>query len=127
VSDLVTRSLSYGDEQRSIAIEVAGNDLVTVVYIRGDVDIQTIDLMTDLAAQAIGLQPNRVVLDLAGVTFFSAAGIAALHRIRDDTGSAGIKFQLRNLSRPVRRLLEICELVAAFDVIYQPVDRLSGD
>jgi len=127
VSDLVTHSLPCGDEQRSIAVEVAGNDLVTVVYIHGDIDIQTIDIMTDLAAQAIGLQPNRVVLDLAGVTFFSAAGLAALHRIRDDTAGAGITFQLRNLSRPVRRLLEICELVAAFDVIYQSADGSGGD
>ncbi|MGN9889778.1 STAS domain-containing protein [Micromonospora sp. L31] len=50
----------------------------TVIAVCGEVDMSAAHLITELSEDAIDARPARLVLDLAGVTFFSAHGISAL-------------------------------------------------
>ena len=50
---------------------------------------------------------DRLVVDLAAVTFVDSAGLGALLAIRDRSRELGIEFALVNPSAPVRRMLEL--------------------
>ena len=53
---------------------------------------------------------RRLVLDLADLTFIDSAGLGALLAIRDRTQDLGIEMVLRNVSTPVRRILDLSGL-----------------
>ena len=50
---------------------------------------------------------DRLVVDLAAVTFVDSAGLGALLAIRDRSQELGIEFGVVNPSAPVRRMLEL--------------------
>jgi anti-anti-sigma factor len=80
----------------------------TVIALSGDVDQDTTYLFVDLAkCVAREWTPPRLVLDLAEVTFFGAAGLRALVRVRDLVTAAGGELLLRDPSCITRRVLEV--------------------
>ena len=74
----------------------------TVVKVAGDVDPDSAPLLVDLADGVAGDRPGRVVLDLARVSFFCAAGISALLRVCGTIATAGGELVLRGPSPKVR-------------------------
>ena len=50
---------------------------------------------------------DRLVVDLAAVTFVDSAGLGALLAIRERSQELGIEFALVSPSAPVRRMLEL--------------------
>jgi anti-sigma B factor antagonist len=71
------------------------------VLVRGELDIDTAPLLAAAIDGAIARRPAvPLVLDLAGVTFLSAAGVAALVRARTAVAAAGRTLSLRDPSAP---------------------------
>ena len=61
---------------------------------------------------------RRVVLDLAKVNIVDAHGLGVLLDLRQRTLSRGARFELMNVSEPLRRIFEITRLDSVFDITY---------
>lgn len=98
--------------------------------VTGEVDITTAPILRDQLCKAISTNPRHLVVDLSAVTFFSAAGIHALHtpRAAQDENQ---QLVLVGTGRPVARVLDICQVryprycelnqaLAAFDETSSP-------
>src|SRR5262249_49811127 len=65
-------------------------------------------------------EASVIVLDLAAVTAIDAHGLGVLLVLRHQAESMGIEFRLVNVTRLIRRVLEITKLNSVFDVQAQP-------
>jgi anti-anti-sigma factor len=59
---------------------------------------------------------DRLPVDVAEVTFIDSSGVGALVAVRNAASASGGSLVLRNLSQPVRRLLELSGLVSSFSI-----------
>ncbi|RLP86396.1 MULTISPECIES: STAS domain-containing protein [unclassified Micromonospora] len=76
-----------------------------VITVSGEIDMSNAHLITDLAEHGIGRRPARLVLDLSGVTFFSAHGISALLRVQSTAAHAQVELILRDAAPCVIAIL----------------------
>ncbi len=67
---------------------------------------------------------NVVMLDLAQVSTIDAGGLGVMLQLRQQTESRGVEFRLRNVTKLVRRVLEITRLDSVFDV--RPTEMLPS-
>ena len=61
-------------------------------------------------------EASAVVLDLARVSTIDAGGLGLMLELREQTQSKGIAFRLINVTRLVRRILEITRLDSVFEI-----------
>ncbi len=86
-----------------------------VVALRGELDL--VDAATVAAAlEAVAAREPRIIVDLAGLQFIDASGIAALARGRRHARNAGGDLLIAAPQRPVRRVLAIVSKVDGFDI-----------
>jgi anti-anti-sigma factor len=95
------------DEEPLLSLELTNHGTVTVITIKGELDISTATLFTDLVEAAVGARSARVVVDMAKVTFLCATGLRALIQARDMIIAGGGRLVLRAPSRPTLRMLMI--------------------
>ena len=81
-----------------------------VVWLDGEQDIATADVLADTLAKAISADDANLIVDLSGVTFMSTATIDELIRARNLMLGLSRNLTLRSPSRCVRRLLDLCGL-----------------
>jgi anti-sigma B factor antagonist len=79
----------------------------TVIEISGEIDLNTAHLITELVEHVARRGPTRVVLDMAGVSFFGADGLRALLHARTTVTAAGGQLSLRSPSHKTCRVLTI--------------------
>jgi anti-anti-sigma factor len=78
----------------------------------GEIDLANVSMLND----ALDAADGTVVIDLGAVTFMDSSGVRILvlqHRRRDATGD---RLVLANLSRSVRRVLEVAGVLEYLDV-----------
>ena len=59
---------------------------------------------------------SAVVLDFARVNTIDAAGLGVMLELREEIESKGIEFRLTNVTKLVRRLLELTHLDSVFEI-----------
>lgn len=59
---------------------------------------------------------SAVILDLARVTTVDAHGLGVLVELRERMYEQGIPFELMNVSKPMRKVLEITRLDSVFEI-----------
>ena len=78
----------------------------TVVWLRGEHDLSTVDSLSEIMARAIALDDADVVVDLSDVVFMSAATVGVIIRAREflrlESALARAPFALE-VRRPRRR------------------------
>ena len=79
------------------------------VYVEGDVDADTTELLLSVLTQAVDDCPH-VRCDLGGVRFFGAAGANALAIAGSRAAGLGHRLELSGASGLTRRVLEITGL-----------------
>ncbi|MDX3193506.1 STAS domain-containing protein [Streptomyces sp. MN03-5084-2B] len=90
-----------------------------VVALDGELDSETVLLMARAIAQCVAREPvpEVVVLDLAGVTALTPAGLRVLPHARDHVARCGSRLRLTTPSHPgVRHALRLSPPYATFDV-----------
>jgi anti-sigma B factor antagonist len=102
------------DGQPIMSLALMNHSDVAVITVTGEVDLGTADLVVGLVNRVATCHPDRVVVDMTGVTFFGAAGVAALLRARDVVCAAGGRLLLRAPSRQTRWVLAITETDRVF-------------
>ncbi|WP_046563301.1 STAS domain-containing protein [Micromonospora sp. HK10] len=83
-----------------LSLAVAAEGPALVLAVRGPLDLDTVDVLSNAVDRAMAGQPPPVlVLDLSGVSFFGAAGVTVLLRVRRRVVAAGRTLVLREPSR----------------------------
>jgi len=82
----------------------------------GDVDMVTAPMMWSVVCWQIATTPRVIVLDLHGVRFLGAAGLAVLASAREMAQSLGVTLRLARPSRAVARPLSALRLTGGFEV-----------
>ncbi|MGK5440553.1 STAS domain-containing protein [Micromonospora sp. URMC 105] len=96
----------------SLAVEHEGS--VTVVSVRGEIDMSNAHLLVDLTID-LGHDPApQVVLDFSGVRFVDLHAVRALVQARRLLQAAGGELTLRRPPRCVTRLLHLTETADLF-------------
>lgn len=94
-----------------------------LITVRGEADLSTAHLIGELAEDMITRRPARLVLDLSGVTFFSAHGISTLLRIQHSAACAGVTLTLLRTAPCVTYLMAVTNTRINLEVAPTGVDR----
>ncbi|MEV2240336.1 STAS domain-containing protein [Micromonospora sp. NPDC049891] len=96
----------------SLQLVTSGADrLITVT---GEIDMSNAHLIVELAELALRDRLTRLVLDLSGVTFFSAHGIAALLHVREAAVNRAIPLLLADPAPCVTCLAALAGVLSEF-------------
>jgi len=77
------------------------------MLVSGDIDLGTVDALTDASGRLLGGRPDRIVLDLSGTRLCDAAGLGALARIHLECRDAGCELVLANVAPSVRMVIDL--------------------
>jgi anti-anti-sigma factor len=87
-----------------LTVKTARDGAVCTLILGGALDFVAADEFLQHAARVLDDQIERLVLDLAGVTFLDCAGVRAL-AIATCFAPSGCPVIIRSLSRPARRII----------------------
>ena len=105
--------------------EVTSISGVTVVALKGEVDLENSPAARQLLLQCID-DAAQVLVDLSGVTYIDSSGVASLVEALQASRKNGTGFALAAASEPTRRVLELARLDRVF-TIHETVDSgLAG-
>jgi anti-sigma B factor antagonist len=118
-------SLLLGAESRShlngiqlLRVVVLRHDsAVVVVHVAGEVDMLTGPSLQNHLDKALATRPTRLIVDLSGVSFMGATGLAVLIKTQRATTHQGATLQLRGVSRAAARVLQITEFIDLFEML----------
>jgi anti-anti-sigma factor len=81
---------THGTARPGLSIDHTSVDGIRVVTLRGEIDHDVKDVLTEVLMSSDGVMPPRTVVDLSGVTFMDSSGInvfvAAYHAASDAQG-----------------------------------------
>jgi anti-anti-sigma factor len=90
-----------------------------LLEVRGDLDKTRVARMRESLFTAAASCPNRIVIDMAQVSFVDGDGLRTLIAARRRCAAGGTDFALRRPSLAVRQLLSLTHLERVFDVEYE--------
>jgi len=82
---------------------------VAIATVRGEIDIITVSTLSEHLGQLAGKNPQRLVIDLAGVSFIDSSGLGGFVRIRKALPRE-CPVVIRSPQRRVRQLFKITGL-----------------
>jgi anti-anti-sigma factor len=85
-------------------------DRTEILSVHGELDLATADSLYQRGRAAVGRRPRLLLLDLTGLSFCDACGLAALVRIANEADAAGCRYGLIAPQAPVARLLRLTGL-----------------
>jgi anti-anti-sigma factor len=94
----------------SVAIESGDHDRSLVAVVRGEIDLATAPVLDRELEGAVARGPDRVVVDMSGVTFLDSSGCHALVRAHRRADTTGVELHLAGLDGTCRRVLEVAGL-----------------
>jgi anti-anti-sigma factor len=89
-----------------LTVKAIADGAVCTLILAGDLDLLTAGEFLQHAARVLDDRIERLVLDLAGVTFLDCAGIRAL-AIATCFAPSGCPVIIRSLSPPARRIITV--------------------
>ncbi len=94
----------------SFQIEDTTEDGRLVVRLSGDLDLVARPELTERVVARVTDDLAGVTIDLENVTFCDSSGLGGLLDIRRAAGEAGVHMALRNVPRPVARVLDLTDV-----------------
>lgn len=95
-------------------VELADNGR-RVIAAHGELDIATVPALQERLAPLIEAG-RHVVLDLSELSFIDARGITVLISAKATAARNGARFEVRDPSAPVRRVLRLCGVDQSLDI-----------
>ena len=89
---------------------------MTVIYVRGEIDMETCAHLRDAIESHLG-PDQRVVLELSGVTFTDSSILKVLVQARGRLTADGGSLVLRNPSEAAHRLLTVTQAQSLLDAV----------
>ena len=100
--------MTHGVPALRTTVERSGRRVVVCAF--GELDLATAAAVRQALVDAGTPGPADVVLDLSGVTFVDATGLAALLQAAEALRAAGGDLRLASPSRMLRRMLRLLQL-----------------
>src|SRR5689334_25391234 len=97
-----------------IWLGLANHSPVTAITVCGELDPYTAPHLIKLVERVAAGRPEQVIIDLANVSFFGAAGLTALLRANEIITGAGGRLLLRSPSPHTQRILAITGMETLF-------------
>jgi anti-sigma B factor antagonist len=110
----VTESTSSEANGGRVTIDVDVTDDAATLIVHGEIDLDTIDVLTGALADV--RSSRQVLVDLAGVTYMDSAGLRSLMTAKADIELHGGRMRVTTASKIVDRLIEIAGVAA---LLYQ--------
>ena len=101
-------------------------DHSNVLPLKGEIDLHVSPSVTASLNNMIERKPERLVVDLSGVTYIDSAGLAALIGAMQKVEGYGGKFLLAGLQETVRSIFEISRLDQVFQIFPDANAALAG-
>lgn len=95
----------------SLTVESHQRDGVVVIAITGELDMATAPQLQTHVAELLTGGHNRLVFDLAKVSFCDSTGLSVFVRAKNNCADAGGEIRLAAPQRGVLRILEVSGLV----------------
>ena len=89
-------------------------EAVTIVTLQGEIVTAQTEMLEGVAQSLSGT--NAVILDLARVSRIDAHGLGVLLELREQAQTKGIRFELMNVSKFLRGVLEMTRLDSVFQI-----------
>jgi anti-sigma B factor antagonist len=99
-----------------LALDIERDGNVAVVRCHGKLVAGVCDVLYTQVSQLIP-ESKRIVLDLTDLTHMDSMGLGTLVRLYVSTKSAGCDLELVNLSKRIRQLFGVSNLLSIFTVI----------
>jgi anti-sigma B factor antagonist len=93
------------------------DEAIVVTHLIGGLDILTGPWLQRHLDKALATQPERLIVDLSGVSFLGATGLAVLINAQHAATQQGTRFQLRGVNRAVARSLQATKLAYLFETL----------
>lgn len=103
-------------EPREFRVEVRQDGEITVVEIRGEVDLYTAPRLREQLESLVDTEEPRLVVDLAELDFIDSTGLGVLVAALKKARERGGDMVLRNAGRSTHKILEIAGLTKLFSV-----------
>src|SRR5215470_9687114 len=87
-----------------------------VLSLEGDIDLHVSPVVMESLNAMIKKKPQRMVIDLSGVTYIDSAGIAALILAMQEVEAYGGEFFLSGLQETLRSIFETSRLDRTFRI-----------
>jgi anti-sigma B factor antagonist len=101
----------------SLSVDTMSSGPVTVITVIGDLDMDTAALLSGHVDRAVTAHaPELLIVDLNGLGFLGAAGVAVLLAGADRVSRGGGRLRLRRLSEAARLALQATRTLDLFDV-----------
>jgi anti-sigma B factor antagonist len=100
-----------------LTLGVRPGDRDTIVWVSGDVDVNTADSLPDLWLEIMPANDPTVLLDLSGVSFMDCAGLRALLAIRRRAETRHGSIRLIAESAAVHRIINLAMVRDAFPAV----------
>ena len=101
-------------------------DRSKVLPLKGEIDLHVSPSVTASLNSMIEKKPQRLVVDLSGVSYIDSAGLAALIGAMQKVEGYGGKFLLAGLQETVRSIFEISRLDQVFQIFPDADAALAG-
>ena len=103
-------------EAPALTIDERWDAGVAVAIVLGEIDITTVGTLSEHLRDLAGKNPQRLIIDLAAVSFIDSSGLSGFVRIRKAL-PPGCPVVIRSTQRRVRQLFKITGLdsVIAFE------------
>ncbi len=98
-----------------IKIRERAADGVTILDLEGRLTLETFGVLKDTVRGLVDTGCRRLVLHLAGVSYFDSIGVAELVRSHVILGNSGGRLTLLGIPKPVGDLLTITRLHTVFE------------
>jgi anti-sigma B factor antagonist len=115
----------YINDRELLTVNVQQVDgAILVIHIAGQLDMLTAPTLQDHLSELLATQPERLIINLSGVSFLGSNGLAVLIDTKEAATAAGVILELNGTShRAVARPLAITGLACLFEIA--PTDTES--
>ena len=113
------------DGSNSPVREVRWVDKAAIVDVEGEIDLNCSQAFQLSLLEVLDKEPERVVINLAGVSYMDSSGIASLVKLLSRVRKAQMPLSLVNLTDRVRGVFEITRLDSVFDIYATEQEALA--
>jgi anti-anti-sigma factor len=99
----------------TLGFETEIMDDATVIHCRGRLTAGLTELL-HAEVKPLLLPGKRLVLDLTDLTYMDSMGLGAIAKLYVSARSAGCRLELINLSKRIRELFSITNMISLFEV-----------
>ena len=91
-------------------------DYVYLVELKGSLDTDTYQQLEEELGEIIGEKTKAIIMDMAGITYVSSAGIRTVIWAKKELQKKNASFSMINLQPQIKRVFDAMKILPMFDI-----------